>query len=121
MWITHFNTSRLKDTRKALRNNPTKAEELMWQYLKWRKLLGLKFRRQHSVGRYILDFYCPEKKIWIEVDGEYHNTTEQKEYDDIRTEYISADGIYICRFSNQDIEHNVLGVLEKVESFILSM
>jgi cyclase len=68
---------------KKLRNNPTKAESLLWDKLK-QKQLGFKFRRQHPVYKYIADFYCHKLKLIIEIDGDYHNETYQKEYDIFR-------------------------------------
>lgn len=121
MWITHYNTSELREVRKKLRNNPTKYEEILWEYLKWRKFLWLKFRRQHSIGRYVLDFYCPSIRVWIEIDGEIHNNPENKIYDAICTEYITSDGIHIIRFTNFDIDYNREQVLKDLESYILQI
>ncbi len=68
--MTELNNKKyLKSTRKDLRNNPTSAEKILWEHLKGSNFYGYKFRRQHSIGRYILDFYCPELKISIELDG----------------------------------------------------
>jgi len=70
------NINYLKDTRKYLRNNLTEAESLLWEVLKGKKLAGRKFRRQHSIGYYIVDFYCPSEKLIIELDGQHHFTPE---------------------------------------------
>jgi very-short-patch-repair endonuclease len=67
-----FNKSKYKQTRKDLRNNPTKTEKLIWDLLKGKKLEGCKFIRQYGVGRYVIDFYCVKKKLAIELDGEVH-------------------------------------------------
>lgn len=67
-----YNHELLKDRRKELRNNLTIAEASLWKYLKGRRMHGLKFRRQHSIGPFIVDFYCPEEKLIIELDGEVH-------------------------------------------------
>ena len=112
------NIWRLKDTRKKLRNNCTKSEELFWNELKWKKILWLKFRRQHSVWRYILDFYCPKLKIWIELDWNHHLQNEFLEYDKIRTEYLESDKITIFRFLNSEIENNIEWVLNKLRQNI---
>lgn len=74
------NKSSLKEIRKQLRNSATETEELLWQYLK-NKQLGEKFRRQHSVKNYILDFYCPQKRLGIELDGAQYFTEEGKSFD----------------------------------------
>jgi very-short-patch-repair endonuclease len=73
--VTHHDHNRpeLKEVRKKLRNQATPAEAALWKLLSGKKCGGLKFRRQHSVGPYILDFYCPEAKLAIEVDGNAHD------------------------------------------------
>ena len=119
MWREHYNLSSMKVTRKKLRNEATEHERIMWEELKGKKFLWLKFRRQHSVGRYILDFYCPEKKIWVELDWNHHLEQEVAEYDFIRTEYLEADGIKIYRILNSEIEQDLVGVLKKLELVIL--
>lgn len=88
------NLNNLLDRRKELRTNQTKAEGVLWEYLRNKKL-GVKFRRQHSIGGYILDFYCIEKKVIIEIDGEIHNKTEAKEYDEIRDKFFIDLGFYV--------------------------
>jgi very-short-patch-repair endonuclease len=72
--IYDFNRKETLGKRRALRNNATKAERILWEKLKRKGLLGYKFRRQHSVGKFIMDFYCPELQIAIEVDGESHES-----------------------------------------------
>ena len=116
MWKIVFNQKRLKETRKKLRNDMTEAEKKLWEYLRWKKINWLKFRRQHSVWRYILDFYCPKLKIWIELDWNVHDNRE--EYDNIRTEFLNNCGIKIIRFSNNDIENNLKWSLEKLKNYI---
>ena len=103
----YFNKTRYKQRRKDLRNNPTKAEKLLWSILKGRKLDGYKIRRQYGVGKYVIDFYCVEKKLAIEVDGEIHDNEESKEYDKIREEFIKNFGIQIFRIRNEIIEKNI--------------
>ncbi|WEK17837.1 MAG: endonuclease domain-containing protein [Candidatus Pedobacter colombiensis] len=101
--------------RKGLRSKLTIAEALFWRELKCRKLAGFKFRRQHSVGNYILDFYCASKRLAIELDGEIHNDPSIKENDRIRTEFLKTYGIKVLRFENVDVVKNVEGVLEAVK------
>ena len=103
----YFNKSKYKQRRKDLRNNPTKAEELLWSVLKGRNLGGYKIRRQFGVGKYVIDFYCVEKKLAIEVDGEIHDKEESREYDKIREEFINNFGIRIFRIRNKIIENNI--------------
>ena len=86
--------------RKELRNNSTSAESVLWNMLKNRNVCGLKFRRQHSVGPYILDFYCPQIKLAIELDGEVHKG--QETYDEQRSYYLSQIAhISVVRFENR--------------------
>lgn len=109
------NLSYLKDKRKSLRNNPTPAELKMWSFLKGKKLEDRKFRRQHSIGNYILDFYCPNEKIAIELDGEGHNNVNQSEYDNNRTLFLKELNIRVLRFENEQVFTNTERVLEAIK------
>jgi 5-methyltetrahydrofolate--homocysteine methyltransferase len=106
--------------RRQLRNNPTFAEQRLWQYLRKRRFLGLKFRRQESLGRYIVDFFCYEKMLVVEVDGSIHNIPEQKEYDRIRTEFLQERNINVVRFTNDEVLYNIEYVLKRLEREILA-
>ena len=77
-----------------------------------KQFFGLKFFRQYSMGAYILDFYCPEKKMAIELDGGQHNLAERREYDAARTAYLNAHGIEVVRFWNNEVLCEMEGVLE---------
>lgn len=114
MWKILQNVHRLTPTRRSLRNNATKPEQVLWKQLKW-KQLEVKFRRQHSVGRYILDFYCVDKKLCIEIDWESHFSEEAQEYDEIRTEYLESLWITVIRFTNDEVMNNIDGVLYKIK------
>ncbi|MDR0658299.1 MAG: endonuclease domain-containing protein [Mediterranea sp.] len=97
-----MNLSITRAKRKELRNHSTSAEATLWRILKGKQIGGLKFRRQHSVGSYILDFYCPEIQLAIELDGQVHYTFQAMEYDQNRTDYIfQIAGITILRFENK--------------------
>ncbi len=99
-----------------LRNNATSEENKLWyQYL---AKSPIRFIRQKPIDNYILDFYCPEKKIGIEVDGSQHYTEEGLEYDRIRTEKLNAYKIEIIRFTNQEIRKNFNEVCEYIENII---
>jgi len=100
-----------------LRQEETKVEKILWEKLRNRKL-GLKFRRQHPIDMYILDFYVPEIKFGIELDGSIHNIKENKEYDKERTEYLRSKNIKILRFQNSEIENNLDMVLNKIKEKI---
>ena len=90
-----------QEFRKELRANLTPAEAALWQMLKGSKLDGRKFRRQHSVGIYILDFYCPKEKLAVELDGRRHFSDDAREYDRIRREYLEEKGINVVRIENK--------------------
>lgn len=106
-----FNNPTLKERRQKLRTGATNAEKILWKALQ-KSQLGLKFRRQYSVGNYILDFYCPEKRLGIEIDGGIH--VKRKELDEYRTRTIEKLGVRIIRFWNKEIEN----CLEKVTAKI---
>lgn len=107
----------LKNRRRALRRAMSSAEVYLWVHLKGRQLAGLKFRRQHSIRHYIVDFYCPELNLAIEVDGEHHFRTDQQEYDRQRQVDLEALGIRLLRFTTDEVKHNVDGVLSAIETF----
>jgi len=110
------NLPHLKTFRKELRNNLTPAEAKLWTYLQNSQLEGRKFRRQHSVANYILDFYCPSEKLAIELDGEVHNNVEQAEYDRERDLFLLATGIKVLRFENRVVFENPQGLLDDVKN-----
>ncbi len=114
-----FNRIYLKQKRKHLRNNSTGAEILLWTYLKQSQLKGKKFRRQQSVGNYIVDFYCPEKKLAIELDGDFHFYEEVQKYDQERTNFINKLGIKVLRFENQEVLYNLENVMRSIEDVIV--
>jgi very-short-patch-repair endonuclease len=97
---------------RELRRNTTKAEERLWRQLRSRNIEGLKFRRQHPVGSFIVDFYCPQSKLIIEVDGGSH--ADQQEYDQQRTEWLQARGYRVIRFTNDDVKEALDGVIERI-------
>ncbi|MFZ1020097.1 MAG: endonuclease domain-containing protein [Minisyncoccia bacterium] len=113
--ITIYNIKKLFERRKELRNNSTPQETLLWSKLK-NSQIGLKFRRQHSIGGYIVDFYCPSKRLVIEIDGSQHFTKDNREYDKIRTYFFTGLHIKVLRFTNTEINTNLDGVLQKIIS-----
>jgi very-short-patch-repair endonuclease len=110
-----FNRKKLKDKRKRLRNNPTQAEAFLWVYLKNSHLDGRKFRRQSSIKNFIVDFYCAEEKLAIELDGDFHFDKKVIRDDEIRTNEIEAEGIKVIRFENQEVLLNLEKVLNKIK------
>lgn len=114
-----FNNVNLKNRRQKLRRDSTDTEKILWYRIRNNKL-GFKFFRQYSVEGYVLDFYCPEKKLAIEIDGGYHQKPDAKTYDLYRTKYIEAYGIKVIRFWNNDIETNLNKVLIDIKNVIMS-
>ncbi|MEZ6097461.1 MAG: endonuclease domain-containing protein [Pirellulaceae bacterium] len=100
------------ERRRDLRRTSTSAESLFWSAVRNRRLAGLKFRRQHSVGCFIVDFYCHEKRIVVELDGGYHDHVVDA--DRKRQRQIEAEGITVVRFSNEEVLENLEGVLVAV-------
>ena len=112
-----FNRKNLKDKRKLNRNNPTQAEAFLWSHLKESKLDGRKFRRQTSIKNFIVDFYCPEEKLIVELDGDLHFDKDVKKYDEQRTKKLEELGLNVLRFENQDVLFNLEAVLQEIKSY----
>lgn len=102
-----------KARRRTLRKNATPQEIMLWVRLRSGQL-GKKFRRQHSVGPYIVDFYCTEKKCVIEIDGSQHFDESAVRYDKQRTRFLESQGCTVLRFSNDEINTNIEGVLLRI-------
>ena len=109
---TNANEETQKESRKLLRNNSTMAEIKLWNELKGRKADGLKFRRQQGIGYYILDFYCPELKLCVELDGGSHEM--KQEYDKGRTLFLNSQGIEVLRFTNEQVLSHVTSVVNEI-------
>jgi very-short-patch-repair endonuclease len=105
-------TREIEQAARILRKNMTPAEDVLWKALNNRQIEGFRFRRQHPMGRFILDFYCPQLKLAIEVDGDIHN--EQQEYDQNRDQKLQEFGCYILRFSNHQILLDLPNVIKKI-------
>jgi type I restriction enzyme M protein len=97
-----------------LGKNPTKWERLLWRHLRNRKFAGYKFRRQHPVGGYVLDFFCPEVKLAIELDGSGHNYQTGHARDQEREEFLALQGIEVLRFWNHQVREELDGVLRAI-------
>lgn len=110
------NRPQLTSRRKELRNNLTPAEAKLWTLLKGSQLEGHKFRRQHSVGRYILDFYCPSERLAIELDGSAHDSETAQNYDRERTLFLQHQGIKVLRFENKWIFKEPDAVLAEIKA-----
>jgi very-short-patch-repair endonuclease len=101
-----------------LRRNLTLAELLLWKKLKDRKLFNTKFRKQHPINIFIVDFYCHEHKLVIEIDGDIHNNENSNEYDLNRTEELKKYGIRVISFPNELIIYNIDFVIERIQEKI---
>ncbi len=104
----------LQKITKQLRIHQTPWEAKLWYYLRGGRFLGLKFKRQVPMGKYVADFCCQEKKLIIELDGGGHNEDEALKFDLIRESYLKGEGYNVLRFWNNDVDSNIEGVLEVV-------
>ncbi|TWT23441.1 endonuclease domain-containing protein [Luteimonas marina] len=100
-----------------LRNQPTDAEQRLWQYLRGRQLEGCKFRRQHPFGDYILDFACLDRKVVVEVDGGQHAANGA--YDAERTKFLEKAGFKVLRFWNNEVFENTEGVVDVIVAALI--
>ena len=97
---------------RELRKQDTPAEQILWESVRNRKLNGIKFRRQHPLGRFILDFYAPESKLVVELDGGIYIGNE--EMDSERTKFLEAYGNRVIRFTNEEVQGNLADVLARI-------
>jgi very-short-patch-repair endonuclease len=104
---------------REMRHPQTPAEANLWDALRNRQT-GFKFRRQHPIERFIIDFYCAEAKLLIEVDGESHLQPDQEEYDKARTEYLEDLGYKVIRFTNNDVRYNIHAVASEILQIVES-
>ena len=109
----------IRSKAKDLRKNMTYHERILWKYIRNRKLNGIHFRRQHPYGIYILDFYCFEKQLVIEIDGMIH--LKNIEYDEERTAYLESSGLKVIRFKNEDIEEKIEWVIKQIETYLTNL
>jgi len=114
-----FNRKRTEKQRKELRNSGTAAEAMLWKHLQRRQILGKKFRRQEGIGPYIVDFYCPECRVIVELDGAPHFEADEQEYDAERTNYLEELGMKVIRFENRTLYEDTERVLETIKQELL--
>jgi very-short-patch-repair endonuclease len=112
-----FNAKSLKNRRQDLRKKPTPAEKILWEELRNRKL-GCKFYRQYSISGYVLDFYCPEKRLGIELEGKIHKKSEVKIADKYRFRYLEAFGTKIVRIPNETVLKKIEEVMEEIKMVV---
>ena len=115
-----MNVNYLSDKRRELRNNMTSAEAALWKELKGGKLGNKKFRRQHSIGNYIVDFCCPEEKLIIELDGQVHLDAQNSIKHTERDAELKSLGFTVLRFENRVVFSDIVGVLGMIESHFKS-
>ena len=108
----------IREKAKGLRRQETKHEKLLWDMLKSKQFEGIKFRRQHPISTFIVDFYAHSEKLVLEVDGSSHNSFESKEYDSGRTFELEKFGIKVLRFTNYEIENKMNEVLKTIKKYI---
>lgn len=109
---------RLKPEARRMRNHPTAAEANLWEALRSRKLDGLRFRRQHAVGRFIVDFYCAESRLVVEVDGPIHRGIRDEDL--ARDAWLASQGLRVLRVANDRVEKDLDGVLEEIREALLA-
>ena len=110
-----YNDPSTKLDRRRLRKNTTDAERKLWNILRSRRMAGLKFFWQYGAGPYILDFYCPERRLAVEVDGGQHADVYGQQHDDRRDRYLKELNIQVIRFWNNDVLQNIEGVGQKIK------
>ena len=109
-----YNRASERTKRRQLRKHMPKAEAAIWPKLRGGQISGHRFRRQYSVGRYVIDFYSPSLKLAVEIDGDSHFNEEAQGYDQIREAFIGSLGIRFLRFTNEEVYRNLDGVLESI-------
>lgn len=115
-WADPINYPLLKEFALAHRNQPTEAEEVLWQLVKTKKLGGHKFRRQHIIGNYITDLVCLDKRLVVEIDGLGHQLPENKESDEVRTHWLNAHGFQVLRVTNEQVINKTEEALELIRA-----
>jgi very-short-patch-repair endonuclease len=114
-----FNRKELGSYRSALRKNLTSAEASLWNLLKNRQVSGCKFRRQHSIGNYIVDFCCPAKMLIIELDGNVHGEAQQIVRDEVRDDYLKKLGFTVLRFENRFVFQDPEFVIDEIKKCLI--
>ncbi|QMS92204.1 endonuclease domain-containing protein [Nostoc edaphicum CCNP1411] len=120
--MTHiYNKTSEKSKRQQLRNNMPPAERIVWAKIRGQQIEDCKFRRQYSIDAFVVDFYTPELKLAIEIDGESHYQDGIPEYDYERQAFLESKGTKVVRFTNQEIYQDLDGVLERIRQVICEL
>ncbi len=107
---------KLKPLARQMRREATAAENRLWQRLRNKQILGYKFRRQHAIDRFIVDFICNQAQLVIEVDGEIHDYTQEE--DGIRQDFLESQGLRVIRFRNEEVLNNIDGVVKEIARWL---
>ncbi|MCY3979839.1 MAG: endonuclease domain-containing protein [Chloroflexi bacterium] len=108
----------IKQRARLMRRNPTPAEAKLWQHIRKRQVRGFRFRRQHAIGPFIVDYYCYEARLVIELDGAIHDEPAQAEYDEDRQQYLESAGLRVLRFTNAQVIHDANAVVAAIGDWL---
>ncbi len=111
---TFHDKPELREVRRSLRRESTPSEALLWLRIQKKQVQGRRFRRQHSIGPFVVDFYCPSERLAIELDGSLHDNAITAGNDQARQEYLLSQGIRVIRFDNQAIADDLEGVVDVI-------
>jgi very-short-patch-repair endonuclease len=118
IYASGMNEHDLKNIARKLRNNMTPHELMLWRRIRKKQILGLQFYRQKRIAGYIVDFYCAEKSLILEIDGNQHHSQENIRYDQTRSLIFHSKGLVVLRFDNLQIEHDMGSVVCRITSWV---
>ncbi|MYD11527.1 MAG: endonuclease domain-containing protein [Chloroflexi bacterium] len=108
----------IKQLARHMRRNPTPAEDLIWQRIRKKQVHGFRFRRQHAIERFIVDFYCFEARLVLEIDGGIHNEPGHAANDEERQRYLESLGLHVLRFTNAQVMHKTDAVVHVIGEWL---
>jgi ATP-dependent helicase HrpA/adenine-specific DNA-methyltransferase len=121
MHVPRDRSSRLTRFARAMRSQPTDAESKLWKILRFKSLCGYRFRRQRPIAGYVLDFYCPSRRLAVELDGGQHADDRQAEYDRTRSARLKELGVRVLRFWDHDVLKDPQAVADEILRFLESL
>jgi very-short-patch-repair endonuclease len=113
-----FNRLAMKPRRRELRNNTTTAEQVLWEHLRRKQIEGARFRRQYSIGAFVVDFYCPQLRLVIEVDGSIHEREDVRKKDQKRQKRIEDLKLRVIRFTNKEVMTDIQSVIHTIRDTV---
>jgi len=113
-----FNRLAMKPRRQELRNNATTAEQVLWEHLRRKQIEGARFRRQYSIGAFVVDFYCPLLRLVVEVDGSIHEREDVRKKDQKRQKRIEDLKLHVIRFTNREVMADIQNVIEIIRDVV---